>query len=86
VAQARQVAPLIAQLRDRAEEVREAELARARRRLGTLTPEQMEAVDALTRQLVAKLLHEPTVRLKADAGTASGERNAAALRDLFDLG
>ena len=86
VSQARQVAPLIAQLHDRADEVRVAELARARRRLAELTPEQAEAVDALTRQLVAKLLHEPTVRLKTDAGTARGERNAAALRDLFDLG
>lgn len=86
VAQARQVAPLIGQLRDRAEEVRAAELARARRRLGELTPEQSDAVEALTRQLVAKLLHEPSVRLKTDAGTARGERNAAALRDLFDLG
>ena len=86
VAQARQVAPLIAQLHDRADEVRVAELARIRRRLAELSPEQAEAVDALTRQLVAKLLHEPTVRLKADAGTARGERNAAALRDLFDLG
>lgn len=85
VAQARQVAPLIGQLRERADAVRAAELARARRRLGDLTPEQAEAVDALTRSLVAKLLHEPTVRLKADAGTSRGERNAAALRDLFDL-
>lgn len=85
VAQARQVAPLIGQLRERAEEVRAYELARARRKLGSLSPEQAEAVEALTRQLVAKLLHEPSVRLKADAGTARGERNAAALRDLFDL-
>lgn len=86
VAQARQVAPLIAQLRDRAEELRAAEVGRARRRLASLSPEQADAVDALTRSLVAKLLHEPSVRLKADAGTARGERNAAALRDLFDLG
>ena len=86
VAVARQVAPLIGQLRDRAEEIRAAELARTRRRLGSLDAEQLEAVDALTRQLVAKLLHEPSVRLKADAGSARGERNAAALRDLFDLG
>ncbi len=85
VAQARQVAPLIGQLRERAETLRQAELTRARRKLGELTPEQAEAVDALTRQLVAKLLHEPSVRLKADAGTSRGERNAAAVRDLFDL-
>lgn len=85
VAQARQVAPLIGQLRERAETIRSAELARSRRKLGDLSPEQAEAVEAMTRQLVAKLLHEPSVRLKSDAGTARGERNAAALRDLFDL-
>jgi glutamyl-tRNA reductase len=34
---------------------------------------------------VAKLLHEPSVRLKEQAGTPRGERNASALRDLFDL-
>jgi glutamyl-tRNA reductase len=32
------------------------------------------------------LLHEPSVRLKSQAGTPQGERNAAAVRDLFDLG
>ena len=41
---------------------------------------------ALTRAIVAKLLHEPSVRLKSQAGTPQGERNAAAVRDLFDLG
>ena len=41
--------------------------------------------EALTRGLIAKLLRPPTVRLKEDAGTPRGERNASALRDLFDL-
>ena len=34
---------------------------------------------------MAKLLHEPSVRLKAAAGSPRGERNAEVLRDLFDL-
>jgi len=50
-----------------------------------LSPEQQEAVEALTRGVVAKLLRAPTVRLKQDAGTPRGERNVSALRDLFDL-
>ncbi len=50
------------------------------------TRPQREVVEALTKSLVAKLLHEPSVRLKHDAGTPRGERNAAAVRDLFDLG
>ena len=45
-----------------------------------------QSVDALTRAIIAKLLHEPSVRLKSQAGTPQGERNAAAMRDLFDLG
>ena len=36
--------------------------------------------------IVAKLLHTASVRLKDDAGTPQGERNSAAVRELFDLG
>ncbi len=82
----RQAAPLVAQLRERAEELRLAELDRHARKLAKLDPDQRAAVEALTRGLVAKLLHEPSVRLRGDAGTPRGERNAAAMRDLFDLG
>jgi glutamyl-tRNA reductase len=84
-AMARQAAPLVAQLRGYADEVREAELARFGAKLADLSDEQRAAVDALTKGIVAKLLHGPSVRLKNDAGTPSGERNAAALRELFDL-
>jgi glutamyl-tRNA reductase len=85
VAVARQAAPLVAQLHERAEVVRAAELERFRRRLDGLTEDQRDVVEAMTRRLVAKLLHDPTVRLKSDVGTPRGERNAAAVRDLFDL-
>ena len=85
LAQAREVAPLVAQLRERGETVRQGEVERARRKLGGLDERQWDAVEAMTRAMVAKLLHDPSVRLKADAGTARAERNAAALRDLFDL-
>jgi glutamyl-tRNA reductase len=65
--------------------VRRAELERFRSRLGELDERQLEAVEALTHGIVAKLLHQPTVGLKAAAGTPKGERLADALRDLFDL-
>ena len=81
----RQAAPLVTALRDRAEELRLAELARYRNRLEGLDPRQQEAVAALTRSLLGKLLHEPTVRLKESAGSARGERLAEAIRELFDL-
>jgi glutamyl-tRNA reductase len=82
---ARQAAPLVAQLHERAEALRAGELARYRGRLDGLDERERQAVDALTRTIVAKLLHDPTMSLKRDAGTPRGERNAAAVRDLFDL-
>jgi glutamyl-tRNA reductase len=81
----RRVAPLVSALHDWAEEIRQAELARFERRLGTLDPAQARAVEGLTRGIVAKLLHDPTVVLKAEAGAPTGDQLAAALRQLFDL-
>jgi glutamyl-tRNA reductase len=83
---ARQAAPLVASMRDAAEEIRTAEVERFARRLGGLDPSERDAVVALTKAIVAKLLHEPSVRLRTQAGTPQGERNAAAVRDLFDIG
>lgn len=85
VSTAREVAPLVVALRRRAEDLRSAELERYAARLDGLEPAQREAVEGLTRSLLAKVLHEPTVRLKDAAGSPSGERLAAALRALFDL-
>jgi glutamyl-tRNA reductase len=82
---ARGVAPLITALRARAENARRAELDRYRSRLDTLDPRQREAVEALTKGIVGKLLHEPTVQLKEAAGSPSAERLGDALRTLFDL-
>ncbi len=82
---ARQAAPLVAELHERAETIRRAEIERYASRLSGLTPEQREAVEALSKAVVAKLLHSPSMQLKHSAGTPQGERIAAALRDLFDI-
>lgn len=82
---ARQAAPLVAQLHERAEAVRAAEVERLTKKMSSLDDDQRGAVEALTKGIVAKLLHDLSVRLKDDAGTPRGERNAAAVRDLFDL-
>ena len=79
---ARQVAPVVSSLRARAEVLRAAEVERLGRKLGA---EERAALDTLSKGIVAKLLHEPSVRLKDAAGTARGERLAEALRELFDL-
>jgi glutamyl-tRNA reductase len=82
---AREMAPVITELRERAEAIRTAELARFAGRLEGLDERQREAVEALTRGIVAKLLHQPTVALKEAAGDPAGLRLAEALRALFDL-
>ena len=82
---AREVAPLISSMRARAEELRGVELERFRSRLAALDDDERAAVDALTRGLVNKLLHDPTVRVKDAAGTARGELYADALAALFGL-
>jgi glutamyl-tRNA reductase len=61
------VAPAIVALQQRAEEIRQAELHRIQSRLGSLTPEQAAAVEALTRGLVNKFLHPPMQALKQAA-------------------
>jgi glutamyl-tRNA reductase len=80
---AREVAPAIASMRARAEEIRAAELARARTRFDRLSDTELRAIDAVTRRIVDKLLHGPTMRLKEAAAADSTVR--AALLDLFDL-
>src|SRR5437764_635496 len=81
----RGVVPAIASLRARAEEIRLGELQRAGRRLADLSPEERRAVDAVTVQIVNKLLHDPTVRLKEAAAGADGAAYADAVRHLFGL-
>jgi len=82
---AREVAPMIVALRQRAEAVRAAELERFRGRYDDLDPRQVDLVEAVTKGLVAKLLHQPTVVLKDAAGSARGDRLVAALRELFEI-
>jgi glutamyl-tRNA reductase len=82
---ARGAAPLVAQLHEYGEHVRVGELERHRSRLGALSDNDRELVEQITKTLVSKLLHEPTVRLKDAAGSARGERLSESLRHLFDL-
>jgi glutamyl-tRNA reductase len=79
------VVPAIASLRALAESIREDELARAEGRLGSLSPSQRRAVESLTAQIVNKLLHVPTVRMKEAAAAADGVLYADAIRHLFAL-
>jgi glutamyl-tRNA reductase len=79
------VVPAIASLRARAEEIREAELRKAEGMLGRLDESERNAVESLTAQIVNKLLHLPTVRMKQAAAAADGVIYAEAVRHLFGL-
>ena len=82
----REVIPAITSLRARAEEIRAAELDRARGMLGRLPENERVAVESITTQIVNKLLHLPTVRMKEAAAGADGAVYADAVRHLFGLG
>jgi glutamyl-tRNA reductase len=79
------VAPLIEALHARGEAVRAEELRKMARRLDTMSDREREAVDALTRRIVRRLLHHPVVRLKDLTGRGLEDPHAQALADLFDL-
>jgi glutamyl-tRNA reductase len=71
-------APAIVALQQQAEEIRLAELRRVQARLGSLSAEQLAAIEALTRGLVNKFLHPPMQALKQ----AARENDAARLEAL----
>ena len=82
---ARGAAPVIGALRGRLEELRAEEMSRHRSGLDGLSPDAWELVNAVTRSVLAKVLHEPSVVLRETSGTSRGERLVEALRTLFDL-
>lgn len=63
-----EVLPTIAALRAHAEGIVEAVLAENAGRWESASPRDLARVEALTRSVVNRLLHEPTVRLKSGAG------------------
>jgi glutamyl-tRNA reductase len=80
-----EVAPTVAALRSRADEVVAAELRRLAQRRPDLTEEQRAEVAHAVHRVVQRLLHSPTVRVRELAAGPDGDRAAALLRQLFDL-
>ena len=81
----REVVPAIASLRARAEEIRSSELERIAGRWEGLTDADRDRLDAVTRAMLNKLLHRPTVRLKELAAVGEERPYADAMSDLFGL-
>ncbi|WP_416902267.1 glutamyl-tRNA reductase [Micromonospora echinospora] len=79
------VAPTVAALRGRADDVVAAELARLAQRRPDLTDDQRAEVARTVHRVVQRLLHQPTVRVRQLAAEPGGDQYAALLRELFDL-
>ncbi len=87
----RDIAPTIVSLQDQLEAIRREALARYRSRLGLLTPEQEEALEALTRSIVNKIAHGPISEIRRHAAAKAGEEAhsselVSVVRRMFRLG
>jgi glutamyl-tRNA reductase len=80
-----EITPVIADLRAKAEAIRRAEVDKTLRHLKNLTEADRQRIEALSEALVSKLLHDPTLRLKAEAGNGHAAEYATAIRHLFAL-
>jgi glutamyl-tRNA reductase len=78
------IVPTLVDLQATAEDIRQAELHRAHSRLQSLTPAQQSAVEALTRGLMNKFLHQPLQALKA-AASHGDLATVDAIRAAFQL-
>jgi glutamyl-tRNA reductase len=83
--QTRDVVPTIVSLQDHLETIRQAEIDRVRGRLGTLSPEQELAIDALTRGIVSKIMHTPISTLKTAARESEATPMIDVVRRIFNL-
>ena len=79
------VVPTIIDLRTRLEEIRSQELARVSSQLSGLTPKQRDAIDAMTRGMVNKILHPPVSHLKTLAQQPDGLKLVETVRRIFNL-
>jgi len=77
--------PVLTEMRAQMESVRERELRDTLRRLQHLSPEERAAVEELSRSLMNKFLHGPSVRLRTAAANGRGLAVVDAVRYLFGL-
>src|SRR3989454_18033 len=80
------VVPTIKALERRLEQIRQSEMERVGSRLGARTPDQREAVDALVRGIINKILHGPITELKSRAGGPEQGTLVQLIRKIFGVG
>jgi glutamyl-tRNA reductase len=82
----REVVPTIVSLQEQLEHMRVAELGRMRGKLGVLTPEQEQALEALTKSIINKVAHGPISELRRQASSPDGHFFISTIRKVFRLG
>jgi len=81
----REVVPTIVSLQEQLEKLRIGELTRMRGKFGALTPEQEEALIALTKGIINKIAHGPISELRRQANEPDGHQIVLAIRKVFRL-
>jgi len=77
--------PTIARLQEKAEGLRQEELQKASKKLANLTKKDLEAVDRLSKGLVAKLLHGPIINLRAQKEVDATRAAIQQVKEAFQL-
>jgi glutamyl-tRNA reductase len=80
-----EVTPIIVGLQEQLEQIRAAEMEKTRRKFGPFTPEQEQAMEALTRAIINKVAHGPISELRNHASHPDGAHVVAAIRKAFHL-
>lgn len=80
-----QVRPVVVELRQKAEQIRQRAVERTLRHLGPVDNQTAEQLWHLSHALVNQLLHEPTLQLKRKAGEQQADLYADLVSDLFGL-
>jgi glutamyl-tRNA reductase len=81
----REAVPVIVALQEQLEQIRQAELQRMRGKLGPLTPQQEEAIEGLTKAMMAKIAHGPITEIRRNAGRENGWQVIEDVRRMFRL-
>jgi glutamyl-tRNA reductase len=80
-----EVVPTIAALREHGDEIVRRVMAENEQRWETLGDADRERMEAMAKAIAARLLHEPTVRMRRAAGNDDAYHFVSALRELFGL-
>ena len=79
------VVPTVVALKEKGNRIKEAELARALDKLGTLTDKQRNVIGSMASSIINQLLHDPVTNLKEYASTHQGHLYTEILQNLFNL-